>query len=295
MNLRWAASSLVSCYHAVDALLDKRPLVDPALAEALAEPVANLDFTLTDDRVPHKRFLTHVAGLVTGLQSNLDLARWGLIKTIGRERAEPLTLKYRGLLIDLEKAFNAQVERLNKERPLQQERLQDEWYRHGPGLLAGVARLSDPAIHVEEATVLVVHPLLGGGGAAHVAYNSVRIEAVGEDPVPELPEVLRLCWLLSQLNLDLPRYSESFRSQDRASTLGPLALIPIVLTAAEELRLSTCSEPMMELALRTWLHQGEEAKAMASNLNGWYEVYRDTRPAWGTALGALDQLVAEEE
>ncbi len=33
---------------------------------------------------------------------------------------------------------------------------------------------------------------LGGGGAAHIPYNNVHIEAVLTNPVPDLPEILRL-------------------------------------------------------------------------------------------------------
>ena len=54
--------------------------------------------------------------------------------------------------------------------------------------------------------MILVQPVLGGAGAAHWLYNSVHIEAVLANPVAELPEVVRLGWLLAQLNFDLPMF-----------------------------------------------------------------------------------------
>ena len=47
--------------------------------------------------------------------------------------------------------------------------------------------------------VLLIHPALGGAGEAHLAYNSVRIEAVLANPNADLPEVVRLAWLIAQV------------------------------------------------------------------------------------------------
>ena len=41
---------------------------------------------------------------------------------------------------------------------------------------------------------------------AQLFYNSACIEAVDGEPVAGLSEVLRLAWLVSQLNADLPMY-----------------------------------------------------------------------------------------
>ena len=50
------------------------------------------------------------------------------------------------------------------------------------GLLKGVVDLTCPEILVEEATVVLVHPALGGGGGASLPYNVARIEAVAAEP-----------------------------------------------------------------------------------------------------------------
>ena len=68
--------------------------------------------------------------------------------------------------------------------------------------MAAIGRLTERELVVERADVILVHPVLGGGGWAYPPYNAVCFEAVLANPIAELPEVVRLGWLLAQLNLD---------------------------------------------------------------------------------------------
>ncbi|HEV3079055.1 MAG TPA: hypothetical protein VG099_00545 [Gemmataceae bacterium] len=133
-----------------------------------------------------------------------------------------------------------------------------------------------------------MHPVLGGGGTEHLPYNSVRLEAVGVDPVAELPEILRLAWLLSSLNLDLPRYSEHLRP-GRLTQIAGLAMIPVVLSAAAEIGLDGALEAKLPQTLALWMGMAENGAA--GILSAWWDSYRTRRPAWATALQALDQLL----
>jgi hypothetical protein len=84
-----------------------------------------------------------------------------------------------------------------------------------------------------------------------MAYNSVRLEAVLVNPVAELPEIVRLGWLLSQLNSDLPVFQgELTRAQvERAARL---ALVPVALAAAAEVELAACDPATLARALDVW-------------------------------------------
>jgi hypothetical protein len=134
----------------------------------------------------------------------------------------------------------------------------------------------------------MVHPALGGGGTAHLPYNSVRLEAVGADPVAELPEVLRLAWLLSSLNLDLPCYSEQLRP-GRLTQIAGLAMIPVLLSAAAEVGMDRALEERLPQTIALWM--GTTENGTAGILSAWWDSYRTRRPAWATALQALDQLL----
>jgi hypothetical protein len=119
-----------------------------------------------------------------------------------------------------------------------------------------------------------------------------RVEAVPSDPVAELSEVLRLAWLVSMLNLDLPRYSETI-PPSRLTQVANLAMIPIILTAAEAIPLAACDEPTLRSAVQTWLPVTDQAERLTATVSQWWEVYRTMRPAWADALQALDRLLTE--
>jgi hypothetical protein len=182
---------------------------------------------------------------------------------------------------------------------------------------------------VPNADVVLVYPAYGGGGRAHLLYNSVRIEAVLTNPVPELPEIVRLAWLLAQLNIDLPAFSENLRPQ-RRNKIAQLAMLPATLQAAEEVELARCDPAAIRLALKVWnvgasrvLTEGqnemspqpassdwglEEATTfnpsncsadavqdqgeLTSVLFEWWQTYVESRPRWPTALAALDRMLA---
>ena len=104
-----------------------------------------------------------------------------------------------------------------------------------------MARLTDPQLLVSQADVLPVFPS-GGGGTSHLLYNSISIEMADDDPVAELPEVLRLAWLVAQLNVDLPIFSENLQP-GRRPLIASASMIPPVLTAAEEAELARYDLP----------------------------------------------------
>jgi hypothetical protein len=151
---------------------------------------------------------------------------------------------------------------------------------------------TEPAIFVEEATLVVVHPSLGGGGWAFPSYNLACLEGVEADPVGDLPEELRLTWLLAQLNLDLPPYSEKIPPH-RLATVAGLAMIPVVLKAGEANELAPCDQTTIALAVQSWMPPGLNKGDWTATVNQWWDVYEGMRPEWGDAMQALDQLLGE--
>ena len=157
-------------------------------------------------------------------------------------------------------------------------------------MLQGVARLTDQRLVVPNAKVIVVHPATGGGGAAHLMYNSARIEALPVDPVPQLPELLRLAWLLAQLNIDLPVFSERIHAQ-RRPLVAALAMLPVTLAAAEGMDLLRCDRPTIDVALSAWRVSGPPDVDLGEVLTAWWQSYVESPPAWHVALMALDQMI----
>jgi hypothetical protein len=165
--------------------------------------------------------------------------------------------------------------------------LAEQWEARGPGLMAGVRRLVGDDLLVPAAKVLPVQPIHGSGGVAHWQYNSVRIEAMLANPSAELPEVVRLGWLLAQLNLDLPIYQGPMH-RERLRIVGPAALLPPIVTAAAEVELVAGGVPTVAQAIELW----GLAPLDSAILWDWWETYLASPPTWPVALAALDRMLA---
>jgi hypothetical protein len=288
--LRWLASVPVSCLHASEAFLRKRPLADPLLSAALAAPAERLQAALLEEGVPADVFWSHVVPLAAGIVGVRELAQVTLIKTIGRSEAAPRVPCFRDRLAELLNAFDGILPQLSEDWTTGIEPLRQRWDCLGGGLLARIVERTEPALLVDAATIVLVYPALRGGGAAYLPYNLLHIEVQPTEPVAELPEVVRLAWMVSLLNMDLPRYSEGLRPR-RLGTVAALAMIPVTLAAAADLELAGCDAESIERALHIWLPPAAEIEARTSMLSQWWETYSAVRPAWVTALQALDRLL----
>ena len=184
---------------------------------------------------------------------------------------------------------NEVVPNLPEELELRSRPLREQWEARGPGMLRSIGCRTEEELIVEECEVSAVYPALGGGGGAHLAYNSVRIEAVLANPVAELPEVVRLGWLIAQLQLDLPGYGEEIHPE-RLPHIAAYAMLPAVLAAAEEVELVRNSSQLVGPAIAAWKLPSPPDIDAASLVEQWWQTYQEARPPWRVALAALDQL-----
>jgi len=291
MKLRWMASASASFLHAAAAVIGGRPLADERVAAALGESIHALRVALEADGIVPAKFFAQAVPLSVGIENDRELAEVAITKCEGSERARGRADRYVTLLGDLKRAGTAALPGLVDELAVRAGPLQQQWEARGPGLLAAVGRLTEPDLVVETADVVLIHPMLGGAGEAHTRYNSVRLEAVLANPVPELSEVLRLGWMLALLNTDLPRYREVIRYRD-AVGVSAWSMLPPVLVAAETVELARYDPATLELAARSWGLPSMADGATTSIVADWWEAYRADPTRWTIALAALDQLLA---
>src|SRR5262249_29629876 len=140
--------------------------------------------------------------LSAGIESNRELAEVLLRKTCGLAAVLAHRDRLANSIADVERVFRQRFPECADELVLRGRPLEVQWEARGPGLLKQLAELTAPELLVEQAEVVLVQPAYGGGGEAYLSYNAVHVEALLANPVSELPEVLRLGWLLAQLNLD---------------------------------------------------------------------------------------------
>lgn len=289
MELRWKVSDSASCFHAAAMLAVGRSLVDTKLASALQAPVAGFIAECGHLGCDGAQLLDLLAMLGVDVDSNHQLATLALTKLQGIRPSESSVAGLARQITALEHAYLHIRPEIAEELALRSQPLRAQWEARGPGLLTQLANLTEPPLIAAGATVAIVQPVLGGFGAALIPSNLVRFEGVIADPLPQLPETVRLGWLLAQLNLDLPMFHDHL-PRDRVFELGRMAFLPAILTAAEKVELVHDVERLLPATLAAW----ELSEQLAPALLAWWDTYCISKPAWAVALAALDAMLCTE-
>ncbi len=253
------------------------------LTRSALHPTAKASFRFTDD----------VLALSATQPRHRELARTALMKAVAGDYREEWDPAFAICFRKIEQAFDKAVAENDGQLALRGLPLRQAWETRGPGLVRGIVQWVDPQLLVEEASVTLVYPAMGGAGRAHSRYNAVTMEAMLADPVPEVPEVLRMAWLTTMLNLDLPKF-QSVYSAARIIELTELAMLPVVLSAAESVELAACNPATVAKALTAWHVALLKKPDLADLVWRWWETFRDSRPSWNIAIAALDRMLAPE-
>jgi hypothetical protein len=302
MHLTWKASEGAIALYAANCLRASLPVADTRLAEAFAPAADMLLAEFAASNAPADRLLPVLTALAArGVNDNRQLVEQAIAKVAGSR--SPLTAsigRLAGAVAGLKAAFHQAYRSiasddsrsLADELLLRGQPLADEWQARGPGILLQIARLTEENVLAEAAEISLAYPLVGGNGMAHRSLNAVTIEAVLANPVERLPEVVRLAWLLSQLNLDLPIYADHVSPPHRDS-VGGWALVPAVLSAAEYVEILPFNEESVAAALVAWRMTDSDSPATdnVATLMTWWQTYQDGGSPWAVALGALEHML----
>ncbi|HTU26757.1 MAG TPA: hypothetical protein VMF30_15220 [Pirellulales bacterium] len=294
MNLTWTTSISAGALHAARALSLGQSPVDLALAGRLRVAAEAVAAAVAATGLPAKAVWRHLFPLAASLSSadhsTADSAK--AYCAVAARAMECLELRATGPMVDslgvaladFEAAYVAALPHAASEMPLRIEPLRSQWEARGPGLLWGVRRMTSVDWLVPAATIVLVPPLLGGAGQAHPAYNFVTFEALLANPIARLPEVLRLGWLLAQLNPALALGE----LEGRAAAWG---LLPVVLAAAEEVELAHADRADFDLAAVAWLNFPSRADTVWQ----WWGSHLQGQHDWRTGLAELARLLAKDD
>lgn len=294
IEVHWRASALVSCLHAAEALARDPHRCDPGLAGVLADSVARLQATVDELAVPGWKFWEYVVPLSANLTSMRQLAEVTLRKVVSGDidsRISPLANALTEVDATFRRAGLDQMEAIAARFDL----LQGRWANEGQALLRSIGQLTDPELIPQRAEVLMVIPVQPpgaqiGGGAAHLSYNTVRLESIEPQHDSGLPEPVRLAWLIAQLNQDIPRYGETVPRQ-RLACVASAAMLPAALEAAFQMNLLPAPAESLPLALAQWLPALVGPAEAGENLQRWWDGVRQKQPPWSVALAALERLL----
>jgi hypothetical protein len=290
MQLIWKPGPLNSALHAAAALARGKTLVDPALQQALAEPALALQQEIVAAGLPGGVFWRALMGFATQFDAPRQIVERAVVKVQGGTgRGDLLIAKLTAVLTAVVNAFQQACPDAAEALRLRERPLREQWEARGSGLLKQLALLTDERLIPEAATIVLVHPALGGGGEAHLAQNAVTIEAVLTNPHPQLPEVVRLAWLIAQLNCDLPAFADHVNAQ-RMPHVAAFAVLPAALQAAQHVELGEYSPEQLKRAIDAWHLRKLPDLDVAALVAEWWETYQQDRPAWPVALTALDRM-----
>jgi len=299
-KFHWTVSQSACCVYAADALRRGRSIVDEELARAVAEPAKLLHSEIAAAGLPADRLWRHLLPLSATVENNRQLVETALKKLHGASASIDLVAqRLGGRVADLEAAVHRALPELVKDMSNSAAPACEPMDAKAGPLLAAIGRLTDERLIVPDATVIVVPRTDPVGGTANLLYNSACIELVSDDSaaelpgLPELPEVLRLAWLVSQLNVDLPIFSENVHA-GRRPMIAALSMLAVSLAAAEKAELSRCDLTTIKTALNAWQIEVRKANETAGVVLQWWETYLSSRPAWTVALRALDEMIGED-
>jgi hypothetical protein len=291
-ELRWKVSASATCLHAAVCRAAGIPMANEGLEAALDAAAETLSVELVSAGWPLPEALHALAGLASEIGNNRQLVGRAAVR-LNPTCGDDATLdRLAGAVSDLEAAMRLAQPQLEDELAMRVGPIREQWEARGPGMLREVARLTDEAVVPEAAEIVLVAPYAGGHGLAHAAHNRVTFEAMLVNPMAELPEAVRLAWLISQLNSDLPRFSDVLLA-GRAQVAMSFAMIPPVLAAAEAVELAHCDEATISLALSDWQHLGERRELFAAKLWACWNAWLDLPKSWPVAVAALDRMLAE--
>ncbi len=288
-KLHWLVSSLASCFYTLPALIEGKRLTNPVLAQGFVQSAHGLTAELKLSKIDRSRFLEQATMLAIEARDCSQLAS-AVLQTCGGH-TDPQTHDHvSSCLSEIYQAFTSAIPDAEEELTVRGQAIRQRWETCGPGLLQAISEVTHPQVVPDQASVVLVSPVLGGGGVALLPRGTVLLEAVLTDPVETLPEVLRLAWLLSQLNLNVPVFCERIPNK-RVGRAAALAMLPATLAAAESLGLARCDQPTIALALRTWHLESGLVDEVAAMLSHWWSELCEKKSRFAQALTALDRLL----
>jgi hypothetical protein len=257
----------------------------------LSQPTERLREAVRAHELDETRFWSHLVSLSADIENNTQLVERVLAKTIDNgQPPHAMVVRLAGRVADVEAAVRRMEPDLVDRLSAQVEPVAARWQAFGPALLHVIARLTDPRLIVPAAGVILVPPTSDGAAVAHLPYNTVRIEAPEPDRTGPLPEVVRLAWLIAQLNVDLPIFSETIL-RDRLPLVAAAAMLPASLDAAAELRLVDDDPSLVPCAIDRWHVTGPADVDLADVVTTWWQSHLDMRPRWNVSLAALDRMI----
>lgn len=281
-----------SCMHAAACEREGVAAADAELAGVIREPAQGLIAAIAAAPWPIEEVLTELVCQAADFENNREL----VTRVVARRRihaTETAIGRVAGAIADVEAAMRRARPELAEELAVRGRPLMEQWQARGPGMLLEMGRMTDAGAIPEFAEVVLVAPYAGGHGRAHASQNRVTFEAVLVNPHAELPETVRLAWLVVQLNADLPRFADVLGARFSAHAFQAAMLAP-ALAAAEVVELARCDEATLALAIHAWRLERVVPPDAATQIGQWWQTWLEGASPWPVAVAALAAMFRDD-
>ena len=292
VSIRWTTDAQLSSIQAARVVATGSVCADRKTEQALATPITEINNRL--------------------LSASLDIGQfWQSLMNesvfdFGEQRACEIALMHSGCSeLQLEQIANVIVNRLGESRMAFQGRfpklveqldlrgrpIREHWDTVGPGLLGSIAKQiwanSPPADWwPTKVNGVLVQPMRGGDGGIDVESCKFWIEALLTNVDPQVPEVLRVAWLVTQLAIEI--HTQERSSENSGSIPWAIGTVPLVLTAAKDLEILRGDELPIESAMQLW---GLGDHNVAKIVSQWWQQQQKSPTPMPVGLKQLDQML----
>jgi hypothetical protein len=296
-RIRWEIGDKLSPLHAARCWATGASGIDAALATKIAEPLAELTKRLAASELDLESFWSRLIAASASGSSDQDACRTALLAAgIGELGLDACASAILTCLADARLAYQERFPKSTQQLSLRARPIREQWDGYGAGLLRRIAKKTHESFIPKSAVCVLLSPYRGGDGDCDPATSTLWIEAVLTNPVPSVPEVLRVTWLLTRIGMGamvLPaQAAEENEDRARAAMVVALAGLPVVLDAACYLELIPSpgiTAGLIDNAMQTWF--GPMEPAVVEILDKWWSQSEELKPPFPIALKALDRML----
>lgn len=300
-RLRWTPGDRLSPIHAARCFAIGIRGVDESIWRGIAGPMADLISRLAGADIDPAIFWPRLVCASAAGDSDLDACRVALnaagcsVLSVDATAGALATQ-----LSDVRLVYQERYPKLGEQLVLRGRPIREQWDGYGAGLLKRIGKLTHPSFLPKAVNAILLSPYRGGDGGLDASASRVWIEAVLTNPVPEIPEVLRLVWQVTQVGLieglttgPEDSHGDPWVPHSRLPRVAAIAMMPLTLEAASYLEMISTPPDQLPLlfakAAQAWRIPVDDATL--DTIENWWRQFQDLQTPPPVTLKALDRML----
>ncbi len=300
-RIRWTIGDRLTPLHAAQCYALGSRGVDPKLAASLAAPMGEIMARLAAADLDVGMFWNRLMDAALSTEHDVAACERALLAAgCSHLAVESTAASVASQFSDIRLIHGDRFPKLADQLLLRARPIREQWDAYGSALMRQIARQTHESFIPKTVTAILLSPFRGGDGDCDPASHKLWIEAVLTNPSRDVPEVLRLAWLIARIGLitalsgdEKTDDSNLWMSPTHAARVCALALVPITLSAAKELELvpERGLEMTALISEATGLWRTASAGATVATIDRWWKQVELLPTPFPVTLKALDRML----